>query len=197
MTFKLFKIVTLFVGILFLNSCSKDETSPKLQFVSEDGETYSLKGANLFLTGSGTVENTDYKHYIITDGISYTNGTGHGGWDLGDFNESTYYLGVELRMPGGTDFGPGNFPQFDAWNTMSSWMQLETGTENNKVQYYTSYEDETSAVKVSGGFADNDTMTFKFSGTLWYSYYNGSNWVEEGVTGKFYFTGKVQDVRPL
>jgi hypothetical protein len=41
---------------------------------------------------------------------------------------------------------------------------------------------------------DGDNMTVKFNGTLSYYHLVGEDWVDESITGKFYFKGEVDDV---
>jgi hypothetical protein len=181
-----------------LSSCKDDEKeSPKLEFTF-DGETISLKGANLYLTRESTSSGRPYRDYFISDG-TYTNADNDQGWSLEDYEGATYYLAIELGAPVDGNLTVGEFPSFSSWsnqedNLAVSYIYLESGTGNDEVEYYSSDEDN-SPVIVSGGLDDGDKMTLKFDGTLSYYYYNGTAWVENTVTGKFLYTGTVNDER--
>ena len=195
----LFTTGLLLVSLVLFNSCSKDEAAPKLQFVF-DGETISLTGANLYLTTESTFENRANREYFISDG-TYTNADDNNGWSLGDYDGATYYLAVELVSGVAGDLTVGEFPSYYNWdlpadNSTISYIYLESGIGNDYFEYDTDYlgEDHSPDV-VSGGLEDGDKMTLKFNGTLTYYYFDGTNWVENSVTGKFYYSGTVNDER--
>ncbi len=186
----------LIVTMGLLSSC-KDDESPKLQFVF-DGETISLTGANLYLTRQSTYDNRTYRDYFISDG-TYTNADANDGWSLDDYDGATYYLAIELASVVAGDLTVGEFPSYSNWglpedNSTISYIYLESGTGNDEIQYYSDDEDHLP-VTVSGGLEDGDKMTLKFNGKLTYYYYDGANWVENSVTGKFYYSGTVNDER--
>ncbi len=193
----LFTTGLLLASLVLFNSCSKDAAAPKLQFVFE-GETISLTGANLYLTEQSTYDNRTYRDYFISDG-TYTNADGEEGWSLDDYDGATYYLAVELASVVAGDLTIGEFPSYYNWdpaedNSTISYIYLESGTGNDAIYYYSNDEDH-SPVVVSGGLEDGDKMTLKFNGTLYYEYFDGTNWIESSVTGKFYYSGTVNDER--
>jgi hypothetical protein len=195
--------------MVLLSSCKDDEkvspklekVSPKLEFVF-DGKTISLKGANLYLTGEyntgGSNVGRPYRDYVISDGI-YTNADGDLGWSLDDYDGATYSLVIELFAPVDGDITVGEFPSYANWdlqedNSTISFIYLESGTGNDEISY-SSTNQNNSPVVVSGGLEDGDKMTLKFDGTLIYRYFNGTSWVTNSVTGKFNYTGTVNDER--
>lgn len=187
-------------AILVLGACSDDESAPKEHF-SFGEEAIELKNAKLYLTVEGEAGNGThlYRDYFITDG-TYTNGGNDEGWSINDYTNATYFLGVELAVPLGEEIGSGEFPQHSNWSgvtTNISYIYFETGhDEETYVEYYTDNDTEDhSPVSVTGGVDDGDTMTLKFSGKLTYYSFDGINWSQETVSGKFYFKGKVNDER--
>lgn len=186
------------IATLLLSACGDDDNaSPKEQF-SFDGETVTLKDANLYLTYETEYNETHmYRDYFITDG-TYVDGDG---WDLDDYTDATYYIAVELGVPIEEEFGAGEFPLFDSFsdtppNSNMSYVYFESGEDEAFVEYFVP-DDLVGGdpVVVSGGTDDGETMTLKFNGTLTYYYFNGTDWVEDDVEGKFYFKGEVEDVR--
>jgi hypothetical protein len=133
----------------------------------------------------------------------YTNDDGDDGWSLEDYDDATYYLAIELAVPLEHEVEAGEYPQYNNWSLPEndenmSYIYLESGEGNDYFEYYTEDIDENhEPVVVTGGVDDGDKMTVKFSGRLTYYYYNGTNWVENSVSGKFYFSGRVQDMRPI
>jgi hypothetical protein len=189
---KLFTLSIIAVTLL-LNSCSKSDESPKLQFTF-NGETITLKGANLYLENESTYLNRTYRDYFITDGVA----VGDGGWSLSSYTGATYYLAIELASPVDGELVKGSFSQHYNWSNADGELPISyIYLERDNDFYYQSPENntDTSPVIVSGGLNDGEKMTLKFSGTLTYEHYNGENWVEESVSGKFYFSGVVKDVR--
>jgi hypothetical protein len=199
--FKRILTSTLVIAVLAFTACSDDDSSPKKQF-SFDGETVTLKGANLYLTYDGNAGNGThlYRDYFISDG-TYTNADGNDGWSMEDYENATYFLAIELATPLEDEIGPGEFPQWSNWTgveTNISYIYYESGDGEDEVEYYTDSDTEdNSPVIVSGGVEDGDTMTLKFSGKLKYYFFDGTNWVEETVSGKFYFKGEVKDEREI
>jgi hypothetical protein len=198
----LFALGLLSASLMLLNSCSKDESAPKLQFVF-NGETLTLKGAHLYLTHNGNCCNDhDYRYYFISDGV-YTNADGTDGWSIEDYTDATYFIGVELGVPGGEDFSKGAFPQHYSWNNLgeednnASNIYFENADIGENYIKYQSPEEDDSPIVIGGGFDDGETMTLKFNGTLTLYHYDGENWVYEDVTGKFFFKGEVNDERPI
>ena len=185
--------------LVLIHSCSSDDTAPKQQFVI-NGETITLKGANLYLTGgSNCCNDHDYRDYFITDG-EFVSGSG---WSKSDYTNATYYLAVELAVPAANGFEPGEFPIYYSFSSAPaesniSYIWYENAA--NDETYFDCESPETSeheSVVVSGGFDDGETMTVKFTGKLRVYYYDGMNWVDEELTGKVYFKGEVNDVRPI
>jgi len=140
---------------------------------------------------------------MISDG---TLELGASGWSLDDYTNATYFIAVELAVPGDAGHGPGEFPQYYNWSdpdaaeTNMSYIYFETGEGNSYVECYSPDESDFvdhSPVIVTGGFDDGDTMTMKFSGGLVIYYYDGANWVYDEVETKLYFKGEVSDIRLL
>lgn len=178
------------VSAFFLNGCSDDE-SPTLRFKGADGEIITLKGANLYLMDEEDNDDLIYRDYFISDGE--LTGT-ESGWYLENYSGGTYFLAIELAVPIENDFAPGDYPQ------RSSLEEAEAGSNTSYIRLkredgskYSSL-DNLAPVKVSGGFDDGDKMTIKFKGKLIYDPVSGS---EEEVTTEFYYSGRVQDVRPF
>lgn len=190
---------TLVIAVLAFTACSDDDSSPKEQF-SFDGETIALKDAKIYLTYEGEAGNGThlYRDYFISDG-TYTNADGNDGWSMEDYDNATYFIAVELAVPFEEEIGAGEFPQWSSWTgveTNISYIYVESGDGADEVEYYTDNDNEdNSPVIVSGGMEDGDTMTLKFNGKLTYYFFNGTNWVEETVSGKFNVKGKVNDER--
>lgn len=186
-------LITLFGLVLTFNSC-KDDEKPAMKF-SFDGNSISLSGANLYLQYSNNAYNNhDYRQYYITDG-TYNGGARY---LVSSYDGATYLMEIDLAVPGGTSFTTGDYPQAN-WNALelnqlASYIYLESGVENEYISLESIADD--APVKVSGGFEDGEKMTLKFTGTLYYEYYNGTNWVVDEITGNFNFTGTVQDERP-
>jgi hypothetical protein len=193
------------IATALFSSCSEDggEKKPSLQFVFE-GETITLAGAGLYLTGSGSVINGThkYRNYFISDG-EYTNGGGMTGSSLDDYEGETFFLRITLAIPNGEEFGEGEHIQLNNADIAGATQKIcsvlfESGEGNNQIQYYTHDDiEDASPVIVSGGADDGDKMTLTLDGKLLYYYHNGTNWVEKTVTGTFYFTGTVQDERVI
>lgn len=197
MKFKSLLTLGLLASALFLNSCSKDDASPKLQLVA-DGDTYTLKGANLYLTRGSSYNGHNYRDYIISDGTLIN---GNDGWGLEDYTGATYYLAVEISSPSGETLTTGSFPQYYDWSSVPaesgmSYVYMESGTGNDYFYFETPEATDEAPVTVTGGLEDGNKMTLKFNGTLYYYYFDGVNWVDKTVSGKFYFSAKVQDKRP-
>lgn len=177
------------VIVLLLSACGDDEkSSPKQQFTFEDG-TISLKDVNLFLTDDEFYdgETGNYREYIITDGDA--NGTG-----------ATFYIEVELGNEADEVLVAGTYPQYENWseapdNSNVSYIYSEIGDGDDYMELYpTDDANGDDDVVISGGMEDGETMTLKFNGTLMLYYFDGANWVDKEVTGKFYFKGEVDDV---
>jgi hypothetical protein len=184
-----------FVTALLLSSCSKDEGTPSNKFVFGE-HTVSLTGAKLYLTYSSTFNNRELRQYFISDG-DFTNNNGNNGWDIGDYDGATYFIGIELCSVVDGTLQPGDFPQdILDWGAVADdkpisdfHLELENGDD------FSTTVTDLSPIKVSGGFNNGQTLTFKFSGDL--TYYIFSSGLEDIVTGEFYFSGKVQDKRLL
>lgn len=189
---------TLAIAALLLTACGDDEKTALKEQFSFDGETVSLSNANLYLTYEDTYNDTHvYRGYFITDG-TFVEGDG---WGLSDYAGATYYIGVELGTPVAGEIGAGEFPLFESYNDTPAnsnmgYVYMESGEDDAYFEYYVP-DDQVNGnpVVVSGGVEDGENMTLKFSGTLTYYHFNGTNWVDESATGKFYFKGEVEDVR--
>lgn len=187
--------LTLLAFALIFNSCGSDE-KPSMKF-SFDGNSISLTGANIYLQYSNNCcNNYDYRQYYITDG-TYTSGERY---DITSYTNATYLMTIELGIPGGTTFAPGNYPQNSNWGDLDgtelvSFIYFESGEGNDYKELGTITDG--SSIKVSGGFDDGEKMTLKFTGALYYEYFDGVNWVENEITSSFNFSGKVQDERPI
>jgi hypothetical protein len=185
--------ITLLGIALCFNSC-KDDEKPAMKFSFEDN-SISLSGANIYLLYSNNCcNNHDYRQYFISDG-TYTEG--YRG-DVSSYTNGTYVIEIQLGVPGGTSFTPGDYHQLN-WNDLGSdqlvsSIYLQRGVENEYIEVYSTYDE--SPITVSGGFNDGQKMTLKFNGTLNYYYFNGTNFVEDEVAGKLNFSGTVQDERP-
>lgn len=191
------------LAFLILISCGDESSSPKRQFVI-NGQTVTLKGANIYLTGEyECCGGMEYREYFISDG-EYTNGGGGNGWSIEDYTDATYLIAVQLAILSEDDFEAGEFPLYnsfaDALTDLSSasYVYFESAADDN-----TYFECDTPSgsdhepVVVSGGMDDGDTMTLTFNGTLEIEYYDGENWVEDEMTGKISFKGEVDDRRVL
>jgi hypothetical protein len=186
---------------VLLSACSGDNEKPSLQFVF-DGNKINLKGAKLYLTEQGNSGSGDhiYRRYAISDG-EYTNGGIGKGWNLDNYTGATFLLGIRLNVPNGEQFAAAEFPLFVSSNLATEnqnygYVLFRSGEGDELVEYYHKDENEDhSPVIVSGGFEDGEKMTLKFSGKLTFKHKdpNSANWVEETVSGKFYFSGTVQD----
>jgi hypothetical protein len=182
------------VAVLLFSACGDDEKStPKNQFAFEGEDAFTLKGANLYLVyegndGSGHI----YRDYIITNG-TYVDGNG---WSFDDYTDATYIMAVELGVPEEEELSDGAYPLYSSFSNAAetsnvSWVSFET--DDNV--YYEIHDDAMGEeeVEISGDYDDGETMTVKFSGTLT----NSTPEVDVSAEGKFYFKGKVEDVRAV
>jgi hypothetical protein len=182
-------------AVVLLSACGDDEkAAPKSQFSFEGEDAFTLKDANLYLVyegndGSGHI----YRDYIVTNG-TYVEGNG---WSFDDYTSATYIMAVELGVPAEEEeLSDGNYPLYSSFSDAAessnvSWVSFETTGD----VYYEIHDDAMGEqeIEISGDYDDGDSMTIKFNGTL-------TNYTPEdevSAEGKFYFKGKVEDVRSI
>lgn len=180
---------------MLASACSDDEktTAKKSEFVF-DGETVSLKDANLLLfseenDGHGHI----FRNYFITDG-TYAEEREGSGWLLTDYDDATYLLAVQVGTPEEEDLAPGEYPLYRSFSTAPEtsnigWVSFESDT-----RYYETPTGllDGDPIVIAGKFENGKTMTIAFTGTL----QSNTEGDLEDVSGKFYVKGKVQDLRP-
>jgi hypothetical protein len=171
-----------------LGACGDDDKpSPKEQ-LTFDGETLSLKDANVFLVDAGALGDAhNYHDYIITDGTSGGSG-------------ATFYIELTLAVPDEEEVGTGTYPVFEDYSDASETSNIgdiyaESGEDDEFVELYIpDGADGDDDLVISGGVEDGDNMTVKFNGTLTYYHLVGEDWEDENITAKLYFKGKVEDI---
>lgn len=199
--FKLRQTLTtlILIALAFFTSCGDDALKEEFSY----GDKLSLSKAKLYLANEDTYNGHLYRDYFITDG-TYTNNGGYYGWDISDYDNATYYFGIEIGVPEANDLGPGSFPQLDNWGNVGandnvSYLYFEYPADGT--DYYEVYTDsgteDNSPVVVSGGIEDGKTMTIKFKGKLMHYYHNGTGWVEETEDVRLAIQQKVIDVRDI
>lgn len=186
-------ISILAMAIVLVSACSDDEkTATKKQFVF-DGETVSLKDANLLLFYEGSDGNGHiFRDYFITDG-TYAEEREGSGWLLTDYDDATYLLAVEVGTPEEEDLAAGEYPLYRSFSTAPATSNIGWTSFESDTRYYETPTGllDGDPIVISGKFDGGNTMTIKFNGTL---ESNTEGDLEE-VTGKYYFKGKVQDLR--
>jgi hypothetical protein len=181
-------VYTFAIFTVLLSACGDDEKAkPKQQFTFGD-QTISLEGANIFIDYNGTFNETHiYRDYFITDGDANGNG-------------STYYIEFELAVPEGEEITEGEYPAFYNWSSAEgtsniSYLYAESGEDEQYVEIDLLEDaDGSDKIVVSGGVGDGETMTVKFKGNVAYYHFDGTNWITETVSGKFYAKGEVDDI---
>jgi hypothetical protein len=198
-TSKIVYSILLSIVLLTFYSC-KDDESPKLQFVTDEG-TFTLKNTNLYLSRSNSYENTngvvDYRDYFITDGTFA--GGGANPWTLSNYTNATYYIAFELAVPTGTTFTGGQFPMIWDWSEAPNsrfsyfYMEFDGGDE----YFETRNNGSNPSISATGGFNGGETLTLKFDGEITYAVKVGDTWESSVVSGKLFYKGKIEDKRLL
>lgn len=202
----------LFALLPFQFSCDKEEEIIEKSMVFDTGSvSYSLTDSKLYLVEQGTYDGRAHRVYYISDGEYTVDGDGDGiRGTLGDFENASFALRVDLLSPVGGSLTPGDYPQRDyffaypisappATSTVSHiFMTINSGFTH--APYYGTDDGrntDPSPVKVLGGFNNGEVMTIEFNGKLTHSYYPFPEvgWVDETSTCKLFFSGKVLDKR--
>jgi hypothetical protein len=198
MKLKKFLIYGLLLAMVAGSSCSNDESGTSKAQFSFDGETISLQGANLYLTYDGEVDEHIYRSYFISDG-TYTNGDGNEGHTFGDYENATYFLQIILAVPEENQFETGNYPQLNDWDNAddnSNFSYISLLTNEGDTEYYTDdTNNDDSPAEITGGVNGGEEMNIKFSGKLTVFKVEDGGFSEKTVSGKFSFSGTVQEKR--
>jgi hypothetical protein len=182
------------LGIVLLSACGDDETSFRERFSFED-QTLAVKDAKVYLTYEGTFDGRPERDYLITDGVYNS--------ESGLYGDATYFIEVYLvEEEEEEEFRTGNYPAWDDWNDAASTSRI------SYIEAYAAMDDDNyfrletlsdaegeDNVKVSGGFDDGETITFKYSGDVNYYHLNDDDdWVNETVSGNFTVKGEIEDI---
>lgn len=187
-------MLTLFcvIASVGFTSCSDDESGVEEQFSFED-ETLSVKDANVYLTYKATIDDRLQTKYVITDGTFDA--------DEGGFVNETYNIAIFLYTPEDDEsYSPGEYRQLfqlsDAPASSNvSYMLATSESGDMDFRLETPENTEAEPIRVSGGFDDDETITFKYSGDLdSYSWNEDDVLVTERVSVSFTIKGKIQDI---
>lgn len=194
---KLTRLLTLFSVVVLAGfaACSDDEPGVKEQLSFED-EKISLKDANIYITYKSTYEDRLQTKYVITDGTFDT--------EESEFTGATYNIVVFLYTPEDADsYSGGEYRQmFDLGDAPAtakvSYMLATSETDDMDFRLETPQDQESEPIRVSGGFDDGETITFKFSGDLDSYYYNDNEeLLSEPVSAAVEVRGKIKDIESL
>jgi hypothetical protein len=197
------RILVGFVVLSFalVMGCSDDETALKKE-ISIKGDFLkdykkSLRSANLYLLEELVYEDHLLRTYALSDG-THVGGTE---WDLENYQNATYVLGIQLGIPAGESWTAGNYPLVEVYETAEVDQNIAFIYYQARPDEQTSIDvnvtEDGSPVVVSGGLEDGEAMTVKFTGPLYRLVQVGEEHGDELCDVKISFRERVQDVREI
>lgn len=182
------------IGIMALAACGDDDKPLRERF-SFDDKTLSVKDARVYLVYDGTFGDRMMRYYLATDGEYDT--------EEGEFMNATYFVEIDLlTAEDADDFTKGDYEAWDDWNDAAAATKIgyvDAYAAMDDDNYFNLYTADDAAgedeIKVSGGFDDGETITFKYSGDLDHYYQNDNDeWVTETVSGNFTIKGEIEEI---